>query len=167
MSEGSEPDVRKRRLGAAGGADPAPGALDLARLAVVAYSSEDPAHPVERLLDGRAGPGGSRWAAAVPDEPAQLVIEFDRPQAIARLVFEAEEAERERTQAVRVEASADGGRTYRQVLVQEFTFSPRGATFQREDLRLDLVGVDRLRLTIVPNKGGSGTATLTTLRLFA
>ena len=41
----------------------------------------------------------------------------------------------------------------RGVLAQEFTFSPRGATFQREDLRLDLGGVDRLRLTIVPNTG--------------
>jgi hypothetical protein len=27
--------------------------------------------------------------------------------------------------------------------------------------------VDRLRLTVVPNKRGSGTATLTSLRLFA
>jgi hypothetical protein len=81
-------------------------------------------------------------------------------------VYEVEETERERTQEVRVEASTDGGQTYRQVLVQEYTFSPHGATFQREDLRLDLRGVDRLRLTVVPNKRGTGTATLTTLRLF-
>jgi hypothetical protein len=53
------------------------------------------------------------------------------------------------------------------VLVEEYTFSPPGATLQREDLRLDLHGVDRLRLTVVPNKRGSGTATLTSLRLFA
>jgi hypothetical protein len=53
------------------------------------------------------------------------------------------------------------------VLVQEYTFSPRGATFQREDLRLDLRDVDRLRLTIVPNKRGSGAATLTSLQLSA
>ena len=167
MGEASASGVRKRRLDEAARRGPAPGALDLARLATIAYSSEDPAHPVENLLDGRAGPGGSRWAAARPDETAQLIVEFDRPQAIARLVYEVEEAERERTQAVRVEASTDGGRTYRGVLAQDYTFSPRGATFQREDVRLDLGGVDRLRLTVVPNKGGSGTATLTTLQLFA
>ena len=41
------------------------------------------------------------------------------------------------------------------------------ATFQREEQRFDLRQVSRLRLTIVPNKSGSGAASLTTLRLFA
>jgi hypothetical protein len=94
-------------------------------------------------------------------------VEFDRPQAISRLVYEVEEAERERTQEVRVEISEDGGRTYRQILVQEYTFSPRGATYQREEQRFNLRPVTHLRLTIVPNKNGSGIATLTTLRLYA
>jgi hypothetical protein len=66
---------------------------------------------------------------------------------------------------VRVEASDEGGRTYRQILVQEYNFSPRGATFQREDQHFDLRQVTRLRLTIIPNKSGSGPATLTILRL--
>jgi hypothetical protein len=39
--------------------------------------------------------------------------------------------------------------------------------YQREELRFNLQGVTHLRLTIVPNKSGSGTATLTALRLFA
>jgi hypothetical protein len=52
-------------------------------------------------------------------------------------------------------------------LVQEYTFSPQGATYQREEQRLDLHQVSHLRLTIVPNKNGSGTATLTSFRLFA
>jgi hypothetical protein len=66
-----------------------------------------------------------------------------------------------------VEVSDDGGRAYRQILVQEYNFSPRGATFEREDLHFDLSGVTHLRLTIVPNKNGSGAARLTTLRLFS
>ena len=73
----------------------------------------------------------------------------------------------ERTQEVRVEVSEDGGRTYRQILVQEYNFSPGGATYQREEQRFNLHQVHRLRFTIVPNKNGSGTATLTSLRLFA
>jgi hypothetical protein len=84
---------------------------------------------------------------------------------VARLVYEVEEATRERTQEIRVEVSEDGGRTYRQILVQEYTFSPGGATYQREDQRFTH-GVTHLRLTIVPNKNGHGTATLTALRLF-
>jgi hypothetical protein len=82
-------------------------------------------------------------------------------------VYEVEEAERERTQEVRVEVSEDGGRTYRQILVQEYTFSPGGATCQREGQRFNLRLVSQLRLTIVPNKNGSGTASLTALRPYA
>jgi hypothetical protein len=60
------------------------------------------------------------------------VVEFDQPRAISRLVYEVHETVRERTQEVRLEASDDGGRTYCQILVQGYNFSPRGATFQRE-----------------------------------
>ena len=140
--------------------------IDIAGCATIAYSSEDPAHPIEHLLDGRSGPGATRWISARPDTIEHIVVEFDQPQAISRLVYEVEEATRERTQEVRVEVSEDGGRSYRQILVQEYTFSPRGATYQREEQRFNLVQVSHLRLTIVPNKNGSGTATLTTLRLF-
>ena len=45
---------------------------------------------------------------------------------------------RERTQEVRVEVSEDGGRSYRQILVQEYNFSPVGATYQREEQRFNL-----------------------------
>lgn len=72
----------------------------------------------------------------------------------------------ERTQKVLGEISDDAGRTYRQIFVQDYTFNPRGATYQREEQRFDRVQVDHLRLTIVPNKNGSGRAMLTTLRLF-
>jgi hypothetical protein len=141
--------------------------IDIAGCATIAYSSENPAHPVEHLLDRRSGPGTTRWISARPDTVEHIVVEFDQPQAIGRLVYEVEEAIRERTQEVRVEVSEDGGRTYRQILVQEYTFSPRGATYQREEQRFNLHQVSHLRFTIVPNKNGSGTATLTALRLFA
>ena len=160
--------VRKRPLAAdTAAAARAADEIDIAGCATIAYSSEDPAHPVENLLDGKSGPGGTRWISARPDTTEHIVVEFDEPQTISRLVYEVEETMRDRTQEVRVEASNDGGRTYRQILVQEYNFSPEGATFQREDQRLDLRQVTHLRLTIVPNKSGSGPATLTTLRLFA
>lgn len=159
--------VRKRPLGQDHAVAQAalPGEIDLASVAVMAFSSEDPSHPVEHLMDGSHGPGAPRWRSARPDTTEQLVVEFDAPQRISRLVYEVEETERERTQEIRVEVSTDGGASFRQILVQEYTFSPGGATLQHEDLRFEIMGATHLRLTVVPNKNGSGTATLTSLRL--
>jgi hypothetical protein len=168
MDRTDTPRIRKRLISEQSSM-PAenPGELDIAGLALLAYSSEDPNHPLEHLVDGHCGRGGTRWASARPNVTERIVLEFDRPQRISRLVYEVEEGGQERTQEVRVEISTDRGRTYRQVLAQDYTFSPQGATFQHEDLRLDLAAVTHLKLTIVPNKGGSGVATLTSLRLFA
>jgi hypothetical protein len=143
------------------------GEIDIATHATLGYSSEDPDHPLEHLIDGHCGPGATRWASARPNATERILLEFDHPQGISRLVYEVEEGRQERTQEVRVEVSSDHGRTYRQVVAQEYTFSPQGATFQLEDLRLDLPAITHLSLTIVPNKGGSGVATLTSFRLFA
>jgi hypothetical protein len=143
------------------------GEIDIAGSATIVYSSEDADHPVEFLIDQHRGQGGTCWASGHSDETEQIVLEFDNPQPISCLVYDVEESRRERTQEVRVAVSSDHGRTYRQVLVQEYTFSPQGATFQHEELRLDLAAITHLRLTIVPNKSGSGVATLTSLRLFA
>ena len=167
MSE-TRPGLRKRLLGneTAGGPDTA-GAIDLVSCATLGFSSEDSAHPIDNLIDGTSGPGATQWRSAQPNVTERIVVEFDRPQPISRLLYEVEETERERTQEVHVEVSEDGGETYRRVLVQEFTFSPGGATFQQQDQRLEAGRVSHIRLTIVPNKSGSGTATLSTLRLFA
>ena len=135
--------------------------IDLAMRAKLAYTSEDPDHPLEHLVFGRGG-----WAAAQPDTTARIVIEFDHPQRISGLVYEVEERQLERTQEVRIEVSTDHGHCYRHLLVQEYNFSPDGATLQHEALRLDLSSVTHLSLTIVPNKSGSGVATLASLHLF-
>jgi hypothetical protein len=102
-----------------------------------------------------------------PDTTEQILLQFDHPQPISQLSYEVEESSNARTQEVRVEVSENGGQTYRQILVQEYNFSPGGATYQYEEQRFSQVRASHLRLTIVPNKIGSGTATLTSLRLFA
>ena len=92
------PRLRKRPLEAdAATSGRAANEIDTVGCATVSYSSEDPAHPVEHLLDGRSGPGATRWMSARPDTIEHLVVEFDRPQTISRLVYEVEEATRERT----------------------------------------------------------------------
>jgi hypothetical protein len=140
--------------------------IDIIAAATIAYSSEDPAHPIEHAFDGSSGPGATRWISARDNTVEHIVIEFDRPQIISCLSYEVEERALERTQEVRGEISDAAGRSYHQIFVQDYTFSPRGATYQHEEQHFDRVQVDHLRLTIVPNKNGSGRATLTTLRLF-
>ena len=143
------------------------GEIDVAAHAVLAYTSDDPDHPIESLIDGHHGRGGTFWAGAKPDTTERIVVEFDQPQSVSCMIYEVEECSCERTQEVRVDVSSDGARTYRQVLVQEYTFSPAGATFQREEQRWNLPAITHLRLTIVPDKHGSGPAKLNSLRLFA
>src|SRR3569833_1454397 len=138
--------------------------LDVIAGATIAYSSQEPAHPVDNMFDGRDGPGGTYWESARENTSETLLIEFDRPQNISRLIFEVEERDLERTQEVRLEVSCDGGNSFRALLVQEFVFRPRGATFQREDVHRAVEGVSHMRLVIVPNKSGSGRAKLTSLR---
>lgn len=142
------------------------GEVNIASLASFEYSSEAPDFPLEHLIDGRDGPGGTRWASARANTTECIVLEFDPAQPVSRLVYEVEERAQERTQEVRLGVSSDRGKTYREVLAQDYTFSPQGATFQREDLQLHLIGITHLKLTIIPNKGGAGIATLTCLQLF-
>jgi hypothetical protein len=141
--------------------------IDLVGRATILYSSETPSHPIEHLLDGRSGRGATRWSSARENTTEEIVIEFDQPEHVQRFIFDAEEAHVERTQQLTMEYSTDKGHTYRTGFVQEYTFSPRGSTYQREDLSFDLPKVTHLKLTIVPNKGGTGTASLTSLRLFS
>jgi hypothetical protein len=52
--------------------------IDIAGCATIAYSSENPAHPVEHLLDRRSGPGTTRWISARPDTVEHIVVELAR-----------------------------------------------------------------------------------------
>ena len=144
---------------------PFAGALNVAALATVAVTSETADHPVENAFDNRRGPGGSRWVAAMPGEQT-LILAFDAPQNIRQVSLEVEETQESRTQELQLSVSHDGGNTYRELLRQEFNFSPSGTTFEREDWAVAAEGVTHLRLCIQPDKGGRPCrASLTTLSL--
>ena len=89
-------------------------------------------------------------------EPGEqtLILAFDAPKAIRRVVLEVEEWEVARTQELQLAVSSDGGTTYREVLRQEYNFGPPGTTFEREDWAVPARGVTHLRLVIRPDKGG-------------
>ena len=142
-----------------------PGEIDIAAVATVLVTSEAPEHPIDHAFDGDRGPGGTRWIAGEPGEQT-LILAFDAPQAIRRVALEVEEPEAARSQELQLAVSIDGGRTYREVLRQEYNFSPQGSTFEREDWAVQAEGVTHLRLMIKPDKGGQPRrATITSLVL--
>ncbi len=144
---------------------PTPDGIDIAASAVVQVTSEAPDHPIDHAFDGDRGPGGSRWVAGEPGEQI-VILAFDTPQAIHRVALEVEELEVARTQELWLAVSTDGGRTYRDVLRQEYNFSPPGTTDEREDWAVPAEGVTHLRLVIKPDKGGKPCrATITSLVL--
>jgi F5/8 type C domain len=138
---------------------------DIAAVATVLVSSEDPRHPIDYAFDGQRGPGASRWIAAQSGEQA-LILAFDTPQTIRKILVEVEEPEISRTQEMAVSISQDGGQTYRELMRQEYNFSPPGTTLEHEEWSIKADAISHLQLRIKPDKGGkAGRATLTTLAL--
>jgi hypothetical protein len=141
------------------------GELDVAALALVEVSSEEERFPIDNAFDGQRGPGGSCWMAAKPGEQSLLLV-FHKPQHLRKVGIEVEEHRNTRTQHVRLSISQDGGKTYHELLVRDFTFSPYGQTFVRETWDLALEGVMHLLLRITPDtEQGSSRASLTSLLL--
>jgi hypothetical protein len=141
------------------------GEIPVAEVATVQVSSEQGNYPIDNVFDSRRGPGGSRWIADEPGEQT-LILVFDRPQTIRRVSLEVEELSVSRTQELSASVSSDGGRTYRELVRQEFTFSPPSTSFEREVWSVVAEGVTHLRIDIKPDKGGRvGQATLTSLSL--
>lgn len=138
---------------------------DIAAIAAVLVSSEDPDHPIDNAFDDQRGPGGSRWIAEQTGEQT-VIVAFDTPQTLRRMCIEVEEPDISRTQELAVSVSDDGGQTYRELVRQEYNFSPPGTTHELEEWSIRADRVSHLRLIIKPDKGGKPSrATLTTLAL--
>ena len=155
--------MRKRIIGHGPGELAAePGWIDLERLAQVEITSEDVDHPIESALI----PGtGSGWRAAQPGEQTIRLL-FNEPLRLKRIHLSFQEDEQERTQEFVLRWSSDGGQSYREIVRQQYNFSPPEAAREVEDYDVDLDGVTALELRIVPDiSGGSTRASLAQLRL--
>jgi hypothetical protein len=145
---------------------PAHDEIPVVATATIYVTSETPDHPVDYIFDSKRGPGGSRWVAQQPGEQ-MVMLGFDAPQTIRTVLLEIEEQQVSRTQEVTLLASFDGDQTRREILRQEFNFSPPGTTFERERWSVSLEHVTHLLLMIKPDKGRQDCfATITSLVLY-
>lgn len=155
--------MRKRRIAPleTRAPDLGEGWLDLEPLATVEVTSEDPAYPIEGALLPAGGPG---WRADGPG-PQTIRVLFDEPQRLRRIHVKFAEPVAERTQEFVLSWSTDGA-TFREIVRQQWNFSPDGATHELEDYQVDLARVLALELRITPDIGGRGAvASLAQLRI--
>lgn len=136
--------------------------LDLPTIARAELTSEDDLHPIESALNPAAKLG---WRASEPG-PQTIRLLFDEPLRIRHVHLVFHEDEQQRTQEFVLRWSPDGGRSYREIVRQQYNFSPPDNAREVEDYAVDLAGMTALELHIVPDiSGGSARATVAQLRL--
>jgi hypothetical protein len=141
---------------------PNEGWLDLDGVVVAEVTSEEKEYAVESALIS----GDTRgWRAAEPGSQTIRLI-FDQPQSLRRISLVFEENESERTQEFVLRWSGDGGRSFREIVRQQWNFSPPKAIREVEEYRVELPDVIVLELIIVPDiSRGTARASLKSLRV--
>jgi hypothetical protein len=138
------------------------GWLDIERAAMVEITSEDKDYPVESAFASGEAQG---WRAAEAGTQTIRLV-FDRPQRLKRISVVFEEKEIARAQEFVLRWSADGGNSFREIVRQQWNFSPPETIREVEEYQVELASVTVLELIIVPNvTGGSAHASLKSLRL--
>jgi len=136
--------------------------IDVERSAMVEITSEDKEYPVESAFVSGETQG---WRAAVAGTQTIRMI-FDHPQRLKQISLVFEEKENARTQEFVLRWSSDGGKSFREIVRQQWNFSPPVTIREVEEYQVELLNVTVLELTIVPNtSGGTARASLKSLRL--
>src|SRR2546428_2357786 len=141
---------------------PDEGWLDLDGAAVVEVTSEEKDYPVESALVSGEMRG---WRAASPGTQTIRLL-FDQPQRLRRISLVFEETETERTQEFVLRWSPDGGRSFREIVRQQWNFSPPNTIREVEEYQVEISDVTVLELVIVPDIiRGAARASLKSLRV--
>lgn len=138
------------------------GWLDVERIAVVEVTSEDENFPVELAFTS----GDTRgWRAGEPGNQTIRLI-FDEPQRLKCISLVFEENETVRTQEFVLQWSPIGDGSLKEIVRQQWNFSPPESTREVEEYRVDLSNLTVLELIIKPSIGGGvARASLKNLRL--
>jgi hypothetical protein len=138
------------------------GWLDIERAAVVEVTSEDKDCPVESAFVSGDARG---WSAAAPGSQTIRLV-FDQSQRLKCISLVFEENETIRTQEFVLRWSSDGGSSVKEIVRQQWNFSPPESIREVEEYQVELSGVTVLELIINPNIGGGvARASLKNLRL--
>ncbi len=136
--------------------------LPLEAISEVEVTSEEATYPIESALLPNQGIG---WQAAEGGKQT-IRLHFDHPQHLHRIWMSFVEPAHQRTQEYVLRWSGDGGRSYHEIVRQQWNFSPPGTISETEDHRVELPAVTVLELSIIPDiSGGNSPALLTELRL--
>ena len=138
------------------------GWLDVERAAVVEVTSEEKTFPVESVFNSGDARG---WRAALPGSQTIRLV-FDQPQRLKHISLVFEESETARTQEFVLRWSKDEGSSVREIVRQQWNFSPPSSVREVEEYQVDLSAVGVLELIINPHiGGGDARASLKSLRL--
>jgi len=141
---------------------PDEGWVDLDRAASVEVTSEEKEYQIESALIA----GETRGWRAATSGPQTVRLIFEEPHTLRRIALVFEENEIKRTQEFVLRWSPDGGRSFREILRQQWNFSPPETTREVEEYKVELSGVTVLELVIVADvSGGAARASLNSLRL--
>jgi hypothetical protein len=136
--------------------------LDMDLLADVEISSEDPAFPIEAALLPGLEQG---WRASHPGQQ-RIRLLFKQPQKIHLIQLRFKEFLCSRTQEYILRISSNKGESFKDIIRQQWNFSPEAASIQEEEHFIDQSGVDIIELEIVPDISGFPVfATLDKLRI--
>jgi len=138
--------------------------LDLESIARVELTSEDPAFPIENALSTNPERNEHGWRAASVG-PQSIALVFTMPTHLRRIFAHFIEHETERSQEFALRYSS-AKETDREIVRQQWNFSPAGSSQEIEDYTVDLESVTKLELLIDPDRGrGHSLASLNALRL--
>ncbi|MDH4084933.1 MAG: hypothetical protein OEV99_15870 [Nitrospira sp.] len=139
--------------------------LNVEALAEVEITSEDATHPIESAESALKLGQAAGWRAAGPGKQAIRLL-FAQPQRLRRIWLNFSETLTERTQEYVLRWSPDGGQSFREIVRQQWNFSPNGTTSETEDHHVKLPAVTMLELSNTPDiSGGHACASLAQLRL--
>jgi hypothetical protein len=136
--------------------------LDLNAAATVEVTSEDEGFPIEASLSAQQTQG---WRAAEPGSQTIRLV-FDERQRLKFVSLVFEEQESTRTQEFVLRWSTEKVGSFRELVRQQWNFSPPTTTREVEEYSVELSDVAVLEMTIIPNiSGGAARASLKSLRL--
>jgi len=156
--------MRKRLISSPGKIDssPADDWLELQNVALVEVTSEADGYPVEGALLLHQERG---WRAGTPGTQIIRLL-FDEPQTIRTICLLFRESQAARTQEFLLRWLPHGTALWKDVVRQQWNFSPPHTAEERETYKVDLASAAGLELSINPDVSRQGVrASLESMQL--